>query len=123
MGQERRSIDRFLESATKRIVKSLPVNGRLAHHAIADLRSLRKLDAHSPRKFSLPQNLNSHFHCANHRRPRIFRMIERKKPDIFIPSGALRLSKLRLDYEKRRLAFAREDPQILDLPCPVIREI
>src|SRR6267378_4515452 len=68
--QERHSIDRFLASITKRIVKSLPVNGRLAHHAIADLRSLRKLDAHPPRKFSFPQNLNGHFHCANHRRPR-----------------------------------------------------
>src|SRR5882762_1868263 len=123
LSQKQRRIDRFLASITKRIVKSLPVNGRLAHHAIADLRSLRKLDAHSPRKFSLPQNLNSHFHCANHRRPRIFRMIERKKPDIFIPSGALRLAKLWFDYQQRRLAFARENRKIIALHGPVIREV
>src|SRR5712671_3691622 len=93
LGQKRRSIHCFLASTTKRIVKSLPVNGRLPHHAIADLRSLRKLDAHAPRKLSFPQNLNGHFHRTDHRRPRIFWVIERKKPDIFIPSGALRLAK------------------------------
>src|SRR5712672_999493 len=121
--QEWRSIDRFLASTTKRIVKSLPVHGRLPYHAIADLRSLRKLDAHPPRKFSFPQNLKGHFHRADHRGPRIFRMIERKKPDIFIPSGALRLSKLRFDYQQRRLAFAREDRKIIALHGPVIREV
>jgi len=50
-------------------------------------------------------------------------MIERKKPDIFIPSGALRLAKLRLDYQQRRLAFAREDRKIIALHGPVIREV
>src|SRR5258705_5442404 len=123
LSQKRSSIDRFLASTTKRIVKSLPVNGRLAHHAIADLRSLRKLDAHPPRKFSFPQNLNSHFHCADHLRPRIFRMIERKKPNVFIPCRALRLAKLRLDHQKCRLAFAREDRKVIALHGPVIREV
>src|SRR6267378_65665 len=121
--QERRSIDRFLASTTKRIVKSLPVNGRLPYHPLADLRSLRKLDAHPPRKFSFPQNLNGHFHRADHRWPRIFRMIERKKPNVFIPCRALRLAKLRLDHQKCRLAFAREDRKIIALHGPVIREV
>src|SRR6267378_2689992 len=123
LSQKQRRIDRFLASSTKSIVKSLPVNGRLPHHPIADLRSLRKLDAHPPRKFSFPQNLNGHFHRTDHRRPRIFRMIKRKEPDIFIPSGALRLAKLRLDHQQRRLAFAREDRKIIALHGPVIREV
>src|SRR5712672_3406436 len=121
--QERRSIDRFLASTTKRIVKTLPVHGPLANHAIADLRSLRKFDALAPRKFSFPHNLKGPFHRPVHRWPRIFRMIERKKPVIFIPSGALRLAKLRFDHQQGRLAFAGEDRKIIALHGPVIREV
>src|SRR5215469_7343830 len=51
-GKKRRSVCHFLASRAECIIKALPINGWLTHHAIADLRILRELDAHAAVPFS-----------------------------------------------------------------------
>src|SRR5215472_4408355 len=122
-GQQRRGVDDFAAARTKRIVITLPVNCRLAHHAIANLRKLRKLDAHAGIELPFAQNVNRHFGSAHHGRPRVFGVVEMEQADVFVPRRALRFAELRFDDQERWIAVARKNNEVISLHGPVVRQV
>ena len=121
--QQRRGVNDFLAARAKRVVIPLPVNRRLSHHAIANLRKLREFNAHTAIQFSFAQNVNGHFGRAHHWWARIFCVVETKVADVLVPSRALRLAKLWLDNQKRRLAFSGKKDEVIAFHRPIVRQV
>ena len=67
--------------------------------------------------------LKRHIKRTKCRWPRIAIVIALEKPDVLCPRGAARILFLRLDGDQRRLAFAREDRDVVALHAPVVRQI
>ena len=110
-------------SAAESVEVALPINRRLSHHAVADLRGLRKLDAHAPGKVFFAKNFNGHLQRAHHRRPRVGGMVETERTHILCPGTAFGFFVLRLDRQQHRLTFARENNQVVSFHAPIIGEV
>src|SRR5258708_7441460 len=50
-------------------------------------------------------------------------MIKRKIAHVLVPGSALRLAKLRLNNQQRRVALARENREVVALHRPVVRQV
>ena len=88
----------------ERVEPRLRPGGRLAHHAIGGLGSLRQLQSDAASKIALLQELQRSIERPKCRRPRITIVVALEEPDVPCPRGAARVFFLRLDGYERRFA-------------------
>src|SRR5258708_24420138 len=84
LSEKRRGVNGFFAGSTKGIVKTLPVHGGLADHAIAYLRILRQLNAYAAGTGLLFQYVHGHFDGADHWRRVFLCVTKRERKDVSV---------------------------------------